>query len=77
DVRLEVDVLNEENTAIATGRIEGSSALEYVRGAVDGFVNSEEPRIVLFRGAPPVVQQATQAMNAQRLEALRALGYIQ
>ncbi|MEM6731194.1 MAG: hypothetical protein AAF658_06540 [Myxococcota bacterium] len=33
--------------------------------------------VTLFEGAPPVDHQETQQMNAQRLEALRALGYIQ
>ncbi len=75
--RLAIDVLNGKGTAIATARIEASSAVEYEAGDIAGLVRATEPRILLYEGAPPVIEQETRAMNAQRLEALRALGYIQ
>lgn len=49
----------------------------YTEGSLERILTAATPSIHVFRGAPPVLHEETDEVNAQRLEALKALGYIQ
>lgn len=62
---------------LVSTRVKENEVGGYELGTIDGMIARDSPTVAIYRGAPPVVQRETKAMNAQRLEALRALGYIQ
>lgn len=87
-VFIEIDRTEDATLTVAAARkgeseswiettVEPDAIAQYESEDIERLFASEEPTVRVFRGAPPVLKEETKQMNAQRLEALRALGYIQ
>lgn len=51
--------------------------VNYDEGSFQALLKSDKPTVTMYRGAPPAVNGTVGEMNAQRLQALRTLGYIE